>query len=198
MAAPNASVTNPWKQDAAFDLAFGPLAQFNNDITAPSSPVYPGAPNRDPFIAKLRRVDKLMVRRRIEKRRVLLERLHSDTLKNFDEKLNEIGLVCNSLLDVFVQFQQFEKRCNIQGGSNDAMHLSMTPDVQKKVVELLEFSRLTVQSDVAVEALQEEVDSNIRNMISGMTDRSTRLLDLTRRLEELEELRSAVVHHCSR
>lgn len=205
MAASSAD-SNPWRNDASFDLAFGGLCRFVHEVSAQqplSSHNQIGQVGedsfKDPFILRLQLADQVVASRRADRRAALLRRLRSETSGVFAGRRDEILAVCSSLRQDLIDFEKFDEACDIQR-EPDALHqrLAIAPDYQKKIVDTLDLSLLLAQSRGSIDDLQAVALNAIERLLSNVSGRVDSLQAVSKELADIDGLIRAFDTHVKR
>lgn len=188
------SDNNPWGNDASFDLAFGGLSRFleeigDHQLLPPKCSGYiQDGSFTDPFILRLTLADEVVANRRVGRRKALVKRLQAETSDLFTTKSDEIIHICESLQKTFLEFEEFDAACALLETSGKPVHrLSILPENQKKLVTLLDFALLVAQHNGSLESLQANAMNMTRNLINSVNDH---LYNINAILSELERLES--------
>lgn len=194
--------SNPWRNDASFDLSFGGLSRYIEEVSdvpllSPArSGKLSGEAFTDPFILQLQLADQVIERKRAERSEERLRRLRSETASVFDERSTALLDICASLQKILLDFEAFDQSCDLQPLPTDTEQvLSVRPENQRKVVELLEFSMLLARSNGRLEELQDNAVNMASNLIKNINGRMTRIAHLVEELESIEGVHEAFDAH---
>ena len=186
---------NPWRDESAFHLAFSHLAQYMDEIK-PTDAAGPSTDDEpDILVARLRRADEAISKRRLEKKQILMDHLKNETKVLFTAQKYEILRLCHEIkhvLDLFLEHSAKSKLKPFEGESA----LILNPEHQLVLLSLLQCSDAVIRCNGEIDQIVQSALTRVYSATKNYRACSEYTSLALTYLEKLRELNEAFLAHC--